>query len=335
MTDLDQDIDRFRRELDALVKPEATVGVGVSGGPDSLALLVLAAAARPLQVEAATVDHALRPESRAEAEMVAQVCERLGVPHTILTATWKNEPESAIQEQARLVRYRLLGDWAGERELIALLTAHHLDDQAETFLMRLSRGAGVKGLAGMRRVSWAPGGNLPILRPLLGWRHSELEAVCARSGLEPAEDPSNADEQFERVRIRKALDGAAWLDPAAIAESAGHLAEADGALHWATDLEWKRAVSASDGEILYRPSDAPREIRRRILRRSILKLATEGGGAEPRGRELDQLLAALASGKRATLRGVLCIGGAEWRFSRAPARRPAQQSAKIGAVEGQ
>ena len=329
-----EQVERVRRELDALIKPEATIGLAVSGGPDSLALLILAAAARPLQVEAATVDHALRPESRAEAEMVAEICAGLGVPHTILTATWAQKPETAIQERARLMRYRLLWQWAGERDLTALLTAHHLDDQAETFLMRLARGAGVKGLAGMRRVSWSPAGEIPILRPLLGWSHSELEAVCANCGIEAVQDPSNDDEQFERVRVRKALASAGWLNAAAIAESAGHLAEADAALHWATDLEWNRAVKASDSEIVYTPSDAPREIRRRILRRTILKLATEGGGTEPRGRELDQLLAAMGSGKRVTLRGVLCVGGKGWRFTRAPARRETQQSAEVRAVEG-
>ena len=329
------EVERFGRELDALVKPGAAIGLAVSGGPDSLALLILAAAARPLRVEAATVDHALRPESRAEAETVAKICEALGVPHTILTATWKPKPESAIQERARIMRYRLLGKWAKERGLAAILTGHHLDDQAETFLMRLARGAGVKGLAGMRRISRSPVGPIAVLRPLLGWRHAELEAVCAASGIEPVNDPSNADEQFERVRVRRALAESDWLDAAAIAQSAGHLAEADGALHWATDVEWKRAVNESGGQILYRPSDAPREIRRRIIRRSILKLASEGGGVEPRGRELDQILAALVAGKRATLRGVLCAGsGGLWRFTRAPARREAPQSAEMGAVEG-
>src|SRR5690348_590134 len=334
MSPASEQVERVRRELDALVKPEATIGLAVSGGPDSLALLILTAAARPLQVEAATVDHALRPESRGEAEKVAKICEALGVPHTILTATWKQKPQSAVQERARIMRYRLLGNWAKERGLAAIVTGHHLDDQAETFLMRLARGAGVKGLAGMRRVSRSPAGPIAVLRPLLGWRSADLKAVCAGSGFEPVNDPSNADEQFERVRVRNALAGSDWLDAAAIAESAGHLAEADGALHWATDVEWKRAVSADEVQIVYRPTDAPREIRRRIIRRSILTLASEGGGAEPRGRELDQLLAALVSGKRATLRGVLCVGGGVWRFSRAPARREARQSAEMGAVEG-
>jgi tRNA(Ile)-lysidine synthase len=328
-------VERFKRDLALLVAPETIVGLAVSGGPDSVALLLLAAEARPLRVEAATVDHALRTESRAEAEMVAKVCDRIGVPHRILTASWDEKPTTAIQERARLMRYKLLGDWARERGINALVTAHHLDDQAETFLMRLARGAGVKGLAGMRRLSRAPAGKIAIVRPLLGWRHSELEAVCTAAGIAAVEDPTNEDQQFERVRMRKALGEADWLDSAAVAQSADHLADADGALHWATDLEWQRAVSRTGGQITYKPSDAPREIRRRIIRRAILALATEGGVAEPRGREIDQILAALRSGRRATLRGVLCIGGPEWRFARAPARRSLEPaSAETGSVEG-
>src|SRR5690348_17648763 len=113
-------MERFRRDLDALVGADATIGIAVSGGPDSLALLLMAAEARPMSVEAATVDHALRPESRAEAEFVAGVCERLGVPHAILTANWKQKPETALQERARAMRYRLLGAWARERGLSAV-----------------------------------------------------------------------------------------------------------------------------------------------------------------------------------------------------------------------
>ena len=328
-------VQRFRRDLDPLVAPDASIGIAVSGGPDSLALLLLAAEARPGRVEAATVDHALRADSRAEAEMVARICERLAVRHTILTAAWEEKPDSALQERARMMRYRLLGDWAAEGGLEALVTAHHLDDQAETFVMRLARGAGVRGLAGMRRVSPTPGSDVPLVRPLLRWRHSELEAVCAGAGVEPVEDLSNADEQFERVRIRNALAQADWLDPEAVAASAAHLADAEAALGWAADREWQRAVTSDGAEIVYKPSDAPAELRRRVIARSILTLASEGGG-ELRGREMDRIIAALETGRRATLRGVLCTGGPEWRFTRAPERRATARpaSAQVGAVEG-
>lgn len=317
----DELVERFRRNLDALIAPDARIGIAVSGGPDSLALLLLAVAARPGLIEAATIDHALRDGARAEAEMVAGVCESLGVPHQILTVEWEEKPETALQERARQQRYRLLGDWARESALGAILTAHHADDQAETFLMRLTRGGGVRGLAGMRPRSPAPGAQMPLVRPLLGWRRSELEQVCADAGVTAAADPSNEDEQFERIRVRKALAEADWLDTPAIARSAANLAQADAALHWATDMEWARAVKAGPNAIVYRPTDAPREIRRRIARRSVLRLATEGGGADLRGNELDRLLQVLMSGRKATLRGVLCSGGPQWRFQRAPARR--------------
>lgn len=314
-------VTRFAANLDRLVKPDAKLGIAVSGGPDSLALLLLAATARPGLVEAATVDHALRPDGRAEAEIVAAVCEELGVPHTILTAEWKSKPETAIQERARAERYRLLGQWLKERGLAALVTAHHLDDQAETLLMRLARGAGVRGLAGMRAASPVPGSGAPLLRPLLGWRRKELEEVCTAAGLEPAADPSNADEQFERVRVRKAIAQSDWLDPQALARSAANLNAAERALEWAAAGEWRRSVTQQDGAIIYRPAAAPREIRRRIAAQAVTRLATEGAAQPLRGRELDRLLAVLRAGRKATLRGVLCAGGEEWRFTRAPARK--------------
>ena len=315
--------DRFRRDLDVLVSHESRIGIAVSGGPDSLALLLLASEARPNQIEAATVDHTLRPESRAEAEMVAALCERLGVPHAILSATWTERPQTALQERARAERYRLLDQWAHERRLGVIVTAHHLDDQAETFLMRLARGAGVKGLAGMRKMTRVPGGDLPLLRPLLGWRHSELERICDEAGLSPAMDPSNDDELFERVRIRRGLAGADWLDPASVAASADHLRDAEAALEWTTDREWNFAVSQTDREIVYSPGDHPFEIRRRIVRRAVLTLATEGD-EDLRRRELDPLFEMLSAGGKATLRGVLCTGGAEWRFEPAPQRKLAR-----------
>jgi tRNA(Ile)-lysidine synthase len=313
-------LDRFRIDLDALIAPDEPVGIAVSGGPDSLALLLLAAAARPGKVEAATVDHALRSEARAEAEMVAALCQRLAVPHQILTARWDCEPSTAIQERSRGERYRLLGYWAEERALSALATAHHADDQAETLLMRLARGAGVRGLAAMRSSAVVPGAHVGLVRPLLGWRRAELERVCAEAALSPADDRSNRDERFERVRIRQALAGADWLDPAAIARSAANLADADEALRWAVAIEWGRAVEEKGGAISYRPTDAPSEIVRRIVSRAVRKLATEGE-SELRGAELGRLVATLGEGGTRTLRGLSCSGGRLWKFSKAPPRR--------------
>src|SRR4030095_9751092 len=122
----------FAANLDALAPADARVGLAVSGGPDSLALLLLAAAARPGQVEAATIDHSLRPASAGEAAMVSALCDKLGVRHQTLLADWSEPPTANVQAEARGLRYRLLNDWAVKRALPFLGTAHHADDQAET-----------------------------------------------------------------------------------------------------------------------------------------------------------------------------------------------------------
>ena len=254
--------------------------------------------------------------------MVAGVCRDMDVPHSTLTVQWQEKPTTRLQERTRQERYRLLDAWATERGLSAVATAHHLDDQAETLVMRLNRGAGVRGLAGMRPDSTlpVPGSTLRLLRPLLGWRRSELEEVCAAAGLRPAYDPSNSDDQFERVRFRTAIANADWVDVEAVGKSAGYLAEADTALEWSADQEWKARVTEGRGEIVYRPH-APAEIRRRIVNRAVTTLANEGDSNLLRGRELDQLLQSLVEGRKSTLRGVLCAGGEVWRFSAAPSRR--------------
>jgi tRNA(Ile)-lysidine synthase len=314
-------LDRFRADLDPLIPPGTLFGVAVSGGPDSLALLLLAAAVRPGEIAAATVDHALRPGSREEAGTVADLCERLGVPHAILAIEWDIPPNSAIQEKAREVRYGALAGWMSESTLPVVATAHHLDDQAETLVMRLNRGAGVRGLSGMRPLGSVPGyPDLRLARPLLGWRQAELAAVCATASVKPFADPSNEDSRHERVRVRRALAEADWLDPEALARSASNLADADDAVEWAAVMEWARFATFSEDEIVYRSSSAPAEIVRRVVARAIEELGTEGEPGDLRGRELDRLIAELEAGRTATLRGVRCDGDTEWRFTRAAPR---------------
>lgn len=310
-------VERFRKDLDALVEPDARIGVAVSGGPDSLALMFLAAAVRPGQVEAATVDHGLRPESRDEAEMVAGLCATLDIPHAILAVDWDEVPKTAIQERAREARYRVLGAWAKERGLGALATAHHADDQAETLIMRLNRGSGARGLAGMRPISAIAGTNIRLVRPLLGWRRSELEAICTADGIRPVIDPSNADEQFERVRVRQAIAEANWLDAEALTRSAANLASADEALSWmAESLALVRVID--DGEALrVEPEGLPAEIQRRLLLIAFARFEA----LEPRGAELSRALEALTQGRTVTLSNLKLEGGPVWRVTRAPSRR--------------
>jgi tRNA(Ile)-lysidine synthase len=309
-------LDRFSADLDALIAPDERIGIAVSGGPDSLALLLLAAAARPGLVEAATVDHGLRAESRAEAEAVARLCAQLGVPHAILAVQWDEPPASAVQERARNARYRLLGAWLADRRLAALATAHHADDQAETILMRLNRGAGIRGLAGIRPLARIPGGNHPLIRPLLGWRRAELGQICTDAGCDPANDPSNSDDQYERVRIRAALADAPWLDPAAVAASAAHLATADEALEWMSDsLALARVTDDADG-LRVDARGLPLELQRRLLLHAFARFHAP----EPRGPDLSRAIDALTRGDTVTLSGLMLEGGSEWRLTREPAR---------------
>ena len=316
MTPAAEAVQRFAADLDALAPAGERVGIAVSGGPDSLALLLLATAARPGLIEAATVDHGLRDESRGEADMVASLCEKLGVPHRIVPADWAEPPTANIQAEARTMRYRLLSEWAEERGLPALATAHHADDQAETLLMRLARGAGVRGLSGTR-AKRSLTEQVALVRPLLGWRKAELVALVEKAGIEAVDDPSNRDPRHDRSRIREVLSGSAWADPVRLATSAAALRDADEALDWALapliTARFKR-----DGQMLMiEPFDLPRELRRRLLLAAFAEL----GQAAPRGPDLMRALLALESGETVTLGGLKLEGGEKWRLSPAPPRR--------------
>ena len=200
---------RFRADLAALAGPAPPAfGVAVSGGPDSLALLLLAEAAFPRPVEAATVDHRLRPESAAEAAFVAGICG--GPRHPACDADRRRHAERQCPGRRPRPALPLLGDWARRAASPSSLTAHHQDDQAETLLMRLQRGAGLAGLAGIRPRAEIEG--LIVLRPLLGWRRAELAEIVADAGLVPVDDPSNSDERYDRARLRRRLAETDWLD---------------------------------------------------------------------------------------------------------------------------
>jgi tRNA(Ile)-lysidine synthase len=299
-------------DLARLLPHGERLGVAVSGGADSLALLLLAQVALPGGIEAATVDHGLRAESAAEAEAVAAICAELGVIHERLTVEIAT---GNLQARARAARYRALAEWSARRGLAAVATAHHADDQAETVLMRLNRGSGVAGLAGVRPAELIEG--IQVLRPLLGWRKRELEDLCRAAGLTPARDPSNADPRFDRARMRAALAEAEWLDPAAIARSAEHLRDADQTLDWAAEHEWNSRVTHEPDVLTYRPL-APRAVRLRILARMIAVF-----GESARGSAVAALLDALESGGGGTLGGALATSKCGvWRVRREPPRAP-------------
>lgn len=290
------------------------LGLAVSGGPDSMAMLLLAEAAIPGHFEVAAVDHGLRPEAADECAMVAQLCAALGVRCEVLQVT---VGPGNVQQMARRARYSALAEWAGRQGLSAICTAHHADDQAETLLMRLNRGSGVSGLAGVREAGSIGGhSKLPVLRPVLSFRRADLRTVVERAGIIPATDPSNADARFDRVRIRQALADADWIDPVALAASASHLADAEEALAAFAAQLWSAAVSHERGVLRMQPP-ALREMRLRLAGRAIREL-----GREPRGSDLARIVDRLDRGEGGNVAGVLVtVEGNDWVFRPEPPRR--------------
>lgn len=325
LTPAAEQVARFRRICDALIRSfpgeeDLRLGLAVSGGPDSLALLLLASAAFPGQVVSATVDHGLRPEAADEARFVGEICEALGVPHQILTGTL---PAGNLQENARALRYALLAEWA-EGRAGWIVTAHQRDDVAETFLMRARRGAGVGGLAAMRAAR--PLGGVTLVRPLLDWSRAELEEIVAASGIAAVHDPSNRDPRFDRARMRRLLAESPELPADRLALAARNLRRAEEALAWAADREWQ-ARSRVDGlSVRLDASGLPYELQRRLVERAVDRIRAGAEKESPldklRGESLDRVVATLLSGGTGTIAGVKAsVKRAEWRFSLAPARR--------------
>ncbi len=320
-------VERFRADyqrlcaaaFDGVLTDDARIALAVSGGADSMAMLLLATAAFPGSVVAATVDHGLRPEAADEAAMVAQVCARLGVPHTTLIPA---EPiaGSNLQSQARAARYDALFAWMRQADAELLLTAHHADDQAETLLMRLNRASGVAGLSGIRPVRWD---DRTVLRPLLGWRRAELRALVAASGAPWVDDPTNADPHHDRTRFRDLLASQSLLDPVALARSAEYIAQSNDALEAVVGDLWHRRWN--DRTLQLRAYDLSREVQRRLVRRSIHETRTRHGVVLPAfsdSTNIESLLDALDAGSGATQAGLVVQAKGEiWHFRPAPPRR--------------
>ena len=293
-------------------KSGARIGIAVSGGADSLALLLLAFAAFPGCVEAATVDHSLRTAAADEALFVADLCASRGITHRILTV--EGLPPGNISAQARTARYEALHKWMAAQSLDWLMTAHHADDQLETMIMRLNRGSGVAGLSGVR----AKQGR--IIRPLLHWRRDELAAVVADAGIMAINDPTNRDDAYDRARLRTSLDGIDWIDAQAVALSADALADADAALDWTVNQLEATHIHQDGAGIAFdrRGAACPPEILRRLIMRCLQRI---DANTEPRGVPLSRFIATLENGGTATLGKVMGRGSNHWHFSPAPPRR--------------
>jgi len=308
------------------------VGLAVSGGADSLALLLLAAEwarqiATPPKLIVYSVDHGLRPEAAAEAAFVAEIAARLGLAARALR--WAGDkPLVGVQAAARTARYRLMGEAMRADGAKLLLTAHHLGDQAETVLMRLAHGSGLEGLRGMDAVAEVEG--VPVFRPLLDVAPELLRELVAEAGLVPVSDPSNFDGHYERVRWRQALPQlvALGVTPERLFDFAQRAGDADEALaQWADErfealvrLDRLGAAQLSHPEL----ARLPRAVATRLLAR-LLDVA--GGGQKPRALGAVERLHARILGEN-IFTGVTTLGtkvarrGETLWFAREPGRQP-------------
>lgn len=307
--------DRELASLFAALAGAQEIALAVSGGPDSLALLDTVArwrqarGGRP-EVIVLTVDHRLQEGSEAIAERVLRIAEGLGLPARILVRDGP-PPATGIEQAARAARYRLLLAACREEGATHLVLAHHRDDVAETFLMRLKRGSGVFGLAAMRPV--LESGGIAIVRPFLDVPRTRLAATAAAAGLEPFADPMNDDPRFARTRIRRFL-ARSPVDPAVFATLAARFADLADAIDAEATAFFAGHVAVDAFAVAYVKADAfatlPQPVRLRALAR--LLAAIGGGDYAPRSDRLGALDRAIAAGAafRRTLAGVVvALGG--------------------------
>ncbi len=286
--------------------------LAVSGGADSTAMMLLVARweKRP-PVLVVTVDHGLRPEAAEETRRVAENAARLGLPWRIMTAPERSEGGN-LQDWARRARYSLLVDAAIEAGFDTIVTAHHQDDQAETFLLRLARGSGVYGLAAMAEEGESLG--IRLARPLLSVPRSLLRDVATAGGLPIVDDPSNEDVRFDRVRVRASMPELRkiGLTPKRLAETAGRLGRAAAALdHYATAL-LRDHFAADPLGVVSGDASALADVPEEVVLRAIALILKVVGGADytPRLDAVEALRAAVLSagpsGKlKRTLSGVV------------------------------
>lgn len=293
---------RVHAALDRLAGDMPRIGIALSGGGDSVALMHLARSwARGHHLMAATVDHGLRPESADEAITAHRAATELGIPHA--TLLWRRDTEAGnLMAAARDARLRLLSGWASRNRLSAILLGHTLDDQAETMLMRLDRGAGVDGLSGMAPARQAF--DMQWLRPMLAVSRDELRDWLRQRGIGWTDDPSNDNPDYERVRIRKALQ---HLDISAdrLAQSAENLAMARDALQ-VFAAQVADDAEAAHGTLILPMTEfrrAPTEIRRRLLVAGLRFI--NASDYSPRRESLLHALTAVNCSAKITLDGVI------------------------------
>ena len=323
-------------ELFAPLREAPALLLAVSGGPDSTALLLLASRWRRALKQgpallAVTVDHGLRPESRAEADAVKRLARQCGVAHR--TVRWTGcKPRSGLQQAAREARYSLLAEAAEKFGARHVLTGHTSDDQAETVLIRMSRGSGIAGLGGMTAMSPLPVGEeraITVVRPFLDLPKARLIATLAEAGLAFADDPSNCDPRFTRARLRALMPALAreGLDRTRLTRLSLRLRRAEAALETAADTAWADLAQERPGGVAFAPgfADLPAEIQLRLLGRAIAQYGDEGPVELGKLEVLYAALAARSTGTRLrrTLAGAMVTRERDrLTVEKAPERRP-------------
>ena len=278
------------------------IGVAVSGGSDSTALLHLLAEAG-LQLAAVTVDHNLRTEAASEARAVAAICDGIGVPHDILV--WQHgEVTGNLMDQARRARYRLIGDWAQRRGIRHVVLGHTADDQAETLLMGLARAAGIDGLCGMRPV-WQSHG-ISWSRPLLQQRRESLRDYLRERRIGWVDDPTNDNSDFTRIKARQAVQALAGLGVTVdrLATVAGNLSAVRAALDAQLMQIAAQIVQTAAGSLTMDRTALlahPGEVQRRLLV-AALRWVSNAEYA-PRADAVARLIDKVRTGGDATLSG--------------------------------
>jgi len=294
----------FSQTLDGLLtgrEPECLV-VAVSGGADSLCLTLLAnryCQKKGLKCLALTVDHGLRPESLSEARQVQKWLSGYGILHRILT--WTGEkPKTCVEEKAREARYSLLLSACRKEKKAVLLLAHHLDDQMETFLLRLAHGSGVDGLSAMFPVTCRD--DVWLVRPFLNYRRSEIQNYLKKQNQEWIEDPSNQSDEYERVRFRKAQGAlsALGLTPAAIGMTASRLQSVRRCLEKITDDFFDKKVEKNPAGYFFVKESDFNALDDEIKIRLIIKMLKKQRGQVCRLSQVESLI------RRMPCRETLC-----------------------------
>jgi tRNA(Ile)-lysidine synthase len=318
----------------SLLTGDLPLGIAVSGGSDSLALLILCAGRLGAEnLRAATVDHGLRTAAADEAAEVAKLCAQLGTPHQTLNIDLAKGPN--VQARGRTARYAALATWAQDQRISAVALGHTRDDVAESFVMRLARGSGVDGLAQMPE-TFTRDGTL-FLRPLLNAQRHDLQTLLTERGIPWASDPTNTDPSYTRSRIRNANAelAALGLTPDRLAQTAQWMQAAREVLESAAETWITRHARHDHGDAILDPAAlnaAPKETAHRVTARILCNIS--GNPYRPRNAALGQTLATVEQGRAVTLHGcLLYLHRGKLRITREAQAAQAAQPTQAGAPE--